>query len=112
MLRDQFLGELIHVYLEIYATEGGEFYSEDRYREQLDSHMSAEGWELVCRLGGHRAGWLRLRVPAAAGCALVARAADTGRCCGHRGNGVAYLRAVRADGAGAVARPGSSPRAA
>jgi GNAT superfamily N-acetyltransferase len=41
------LARLVEVYLEVYGTEGGEFYSEDRIREQLDSHMGAEGWELV-----------------------------------------------------------------
>jgi GNAT superfamily N-acetyltransferase len=46
------LGELISVYLEVYATEGGAFYSEDRIRDQLDSHMTADGWELVAAWAG------------------------------------------------------------
>ncbi|MDG4808082.1 GNAT family N-acetyltransferase [Micromonospora sp. WMMD1120] len=34
------------LYLEVYAG-AGEFYSEDRYRRQLDLHMQRVGWELV-----------------------------------------------------------------
>ncbi len=53
------LGQLIQVYLEVYGTEDGEFYSEDRYRKQLDSHMSAEGWELLAAwAGGELAGYV------------------------------------------------------
>jgi GNAT superfamily N-acetyltransferase len=43
---------LVEVYLEVYAAEGGEFYSENRIREQLGSHMGAEGWELVAAWAG------------------------------------------------------------
>src|SRR5260370_40698693 len=53
------LVQLVQVYLEVYGTEGGEFYSEDRYRKQLDSHMSAAGWELVAAwAGGELAGYV------------------------------------------------------
>ncbi len=45
-------GQLIDVYLEVYGAEGGEFYSEDRYREQLRNHMTADGWELVAAWAG------------------------------------------------------------
>jgi GNAT superfamily N-acetyltransferase len=45
-------GRLIETYLEVYAAEGGQFYSEDRIREQLDSHMGAKGWELVAAWAG------------------------------------------------------------
>jgi len=41
---------LVEVYLEVYAAEGGEFYSEQRIREQLESHMDAPGWGLVAAL--------------------------------------------------------------
>ncbi|MEV1016927.1 GNAT family N-acetyltransferase [Micromonospora sp. NPDC049751] len=40
------LDQLVDLYLEVYAG-GGEFYSEDRYRRQLDLHMQRVGWELV-----------------------------------------------------------------
>ncbi|MEV1318396.1 GNAT family N-acetyltransferase [Micromonospora arborensis] len=40
------LDQLVDLYLEVYAG-GGEFYSEDRYRRQLDLHMQRAGWELV-----------------------------------------------------------------
>ncbi|MEU8009111.1 GNAT family N-acetyltransferase [Micromonospora parva] len=40
------LDQLVGLYLEVYAG-GGEFYSEDRYRRQLDLHMQRVGWELV-----------------------------------------------------------------
>ncbi|MET7961477.1 GNAT family N-acetyltransferase [Micromonospora zamorensis] len=42
----EFLDQLVDLYLEVYAG-GGEFYSEDRYRRQLDLHMQRPGWELV-----------------------------------------------------------------
>ncbi|MGC4773619.1 GNAT family N-acetyltransferase [Micromonospora sp. DT44] len=40
------LDQLVDLYLEVYVG-GGEFYSEDRYRRQLDLHMQRVGWELV-----------------------------------------------------------------
>ncbi|MGW3789584.1 N-acetyltransferase family protein [Micromonospora arida] len=40
------LDQLVELYLEVYAG-GGEFYSEDRYRRQLDLHMQRAGWEMV-----------------------------------------------------------------
>ncbi|MEU8331447.1 GNAT family N-acetyltransferase [Micromonospora sp. NPDC048839] len=40
------LDQLVDLYLEVYAG-GGEFYSEDRYRRQLDLHMQRVDWELV-----------------------------------------------------------------
>ncbi|MEU7753467.1 GNAT family N-acetyltransferase [Micromonospora sp. NPDC049171] len=40
------LDQLVDLYLQVYAG-GGEFYSEDRYRRQLDLHMQRTGWELV-----------------------------------------------------------------
>ncbi|MFG2051307.1 GNAT family N-acetyltransferase [Micromonospora sp. NPDC048935] len=40
------LDQLVDLYLEVYAG-GSEFYSEDRYRRQLDLHMQRVGWELV-----------------------------------------------------------------
>ncbi|MGW1447610.1 GNAT family N-acetyltransferase [Micromonospora sp. NPDC002411] len=40
------LDQLMDLYLEVYAG-AGEFYSEDRYRRQLDLHMQRVGWELV-----------------------------------------------------------------
>ncbi|MFG1913945.1 GNAT family N-acetyltransferase [Micromonospora sp. NPDC048898] len=40
------LDQLVALYLEVYA-RGGEFYSENRYRRQLDLHMQRIGWELV-----------------------------------------------------------------
>jgi ribosomal protein S18 acetylase RimI-like enzyme len=53
------VGELMRVYLEVYENEGGVFYSEDRYRQQLGSHMSAAGWELVAaRADGELAGYV------------------------------------------------------
>ncbi|MET7945890.1 GNAT family N-acetyltransferase [Micromonospora sp. NPDC005324] len=42
----EILDQLLDLYLEVYAG-GGEFYSEDRYRRQLDLHMQRAGWELV-----------------------------------------------------------------
>ena len=42
----EILDQLVGLYLEVYAG-GGEFYSEDRYRRQLDLHMQRVGWELV-----------------------------------------------------------------
>ncbi|MGC4849999.1 GNAT family N-acetyltransferase [Micromonospora sp. DT15] len=46
------------LYLEVYAG-GGEFYSEDRYRRQLDLHMQRAGWELVtATVGGALAGYI------------------------------------------------------
>ncbi|RAO18642.1 GNAT family N-acetyltransferase [Micromonospora noduli] len=42
----EILDQLVGLYLEVYAG-GGEFYSEDRYRRQLDLHMLRVGWELV-----------------------------------------------------------------
>ncbi|MFF5202975.1 GNAT family N-acetyltransferase [Micromonospora parva] len=38
--------QLVDLYLKVYAG-GGEFYSEERYRIQLDLHMQRVGWELV-----------------------------------------------------------------
>ncbi|RAO45771.1 hypothetical protein GAR06_03289 [Micromonospora saelicesensis] len=40
------LDQLVDLYLEVYAG-GGEFYSEDRYRRQLNLHMQRVGWDLV-----------------------------------------------------------------
>ncbi|MEU7608852.1 GNAT family N-acetyltransferase [Micromonospora sp. NPDC049204] len=42
----EILDQLVKLYLEVYA-DGGEFYSEDRYRRQLDLHMQRVGWELI-----------------------------------------------------------------
>ncbi|GAA2188723.1 GNAT family N-acetyltransferase [Micromonospora lupini] len=42
----EILDQLVDLYLKVYAG-GGEFYSEDRYRRQLDLHMQRVGWELV-----------------------------------------------------------------
>lgn len=52
--------QLVQVYLEVYAGEGGEFYSEERIRQQLGSHMHADGWELVAARadGGVLAGYV------------------------------------------------------
>ncbi|MBQ1011056.1 GNAT family N-acetyltransferase [Micromonospora sp. M51] len=38
--------QLVDLYLEVYAG-CGEFYSEERYRHQLDLHMQRAGWKLV-----------------------------------------------------------------
>ncbi|MEW2430289.1 GNAT family N-acetyltransferase [Micromonospora sp. NPDC047644] len=43
---EEILDQLVDLYLEVYAG-CGEFYSEDRYRRQLDLHMQRAGWELV-----------------------------------------------------------------
>ncbi|MEH1027125.1 GNAT family N-acetyltransferase [Micromonospora profundi] len=40
------LDQLVNLYLEVYRDDG-EFYSEDRYRRQLDLHMQRIEWELV-----------------------------------------------------------------
>ncbi|MEU7943152.1 GNAT family N-acetyltransferase [Micromonospora taraxaci] len=40
------LDQLVGLYLEVYAG-GCEFYSEERYRRQLDLHMQRVGWALV-----------------------------------------------------------------
>ncbi|MEU8153837.1 GNAT family N-acetyltransferase [Micromonospora sp. NPDC048986] len=40
------LDQLVDLYLKVYVG-GGEFYSEDRYRRQLDLHMQRVGWELI-----------------------------------------------------------------
>jgi hypothetical protein len=42
VLRD----ELVRVYLDAHAGDGP-FYTEERYRRQLDTHMRASGWALV-----------------------------------------------------------------
>ncbi|MEU4550744.1 GNAT family N-acetyltransferase [Micromonospora violae] len=42
----EILDQLVDLYLEVYAGYG-EFYSEERYRRQLDLHMQRVGWELV-----------------------------------------------------------------
>ncbi|MGC5317237.1 GNAT family N-acetyltransferase [Micromonospora arida] len=42
----EILDQLVGLYLEVYAG-GGEFYSEDRYRRQLDLHIQRVGWELA-----------------------------------------------------------------
>lgn len=42
----EILDQLVGLYLEVHAG-GGEFYSRDRYRRQLDLHMRRAGWELV-----------------------------------------------------------------
>ena len=42
------VGDLVALRQEIYAdAEPREFFSEDRYRRQLASHMKASGWDLV-----------------------------------------------------------------
>jgi GNAT superfamily N-acetyltransferase len=38
---------LVAVYLEVYAGSGDPFFGEDRYREQLSSHLTGPGFELV-----------------------------------------------------------------
>ncbi|MET8257128.1 GNAT family N-acetyltransferase [Micromonospora sp. NPDC005205] len=45
------LDQLVDLYLEVYAG-GGEFYSGDRYRRQLDLHMQRAGWTLVTATDG------------------------------------------------------------
>ncbi|MDG4803827.1 GNAT family N-acetyltransferase [Micromonospora sp. WMMD980] len=40
------VNDLVAVYRQVYA-DGGEFHSEDRYRRQLDAHMTRAGWTLV-----------------------------------------------------------------
>ncbi|MBQ1021760.1 GNAT family N-acetyltransferase [Micromonospora sp. D93] len=42
----EILDQLVDLYLEVYAG-GGDFYSEDRYRRQLELHLQRAGWELV-----------------------------------------------------------------
>ena len=100
--------DLVRVYREVYA-DGGEFDSEERYREQLDGHMGRAGWELVAAwAGGDLAGyvygfplardsrwWRGLLTPAGAGaieetgsrtfalCELMVRASWRGRGLGH-----------------------------
>ncbi|MEU5671759.1 GNAT family N-acetyltransferase [Micromonospora sp. NPDC047753] len=55
---EEILDQLVDLYLEVYAG-GGEFYSEDRYRRQLDLHMQRAGWELVtATVGGALVGYI------------------------------------------------------
>ncbi|MBQ1030043.1 GNAT family N-acetyltransferase [Micromonospora sp. C97] len=52
------LDQLVDLYLEVYAG-CGEFYSEERYRRQLDLHMQRAGWELVAAsVGGGLVGYI------------------------------------------------------
>ncbi|MCX5069450.1 GNAT family N-acetyltransferase [Micromonospora lupini] len=52
------LDQLVDLYLEVYVGSG-EFYSEDRYRRQLDLHMQRSGWELVtATIGGAIVGYI------------------------------------------------------
>ncbi|MGC4755910.1 GNAT family N-acetyltransferase [Micromonospora trifolii] len=54
----EILDQLVDLYLEVYAGDG-EFYTEDRYRRQLDLHMQRSGWELVtARVGGPLVGYI------------------------------------------------------
>ncbi|MFF0118219.1 GNAT family N-acetyltransferase [Micromonospora arida] len=54
----EILDQLVGLYLEVYAG-GGEFYSEDRYRRQLDLHMQRARWELVtASIGGELIGYI------------------------------------------------------
>ena len=49
----RFVGDLVALQQEIYAdAEPREFFSEDRYRRQLASHMKASGWDLVAAYQG------------------------------------------------------------
>jgi ribosomal protein S18 acetylase RimI-like enzyme len=59
---------LVEVYLEVYADDDDEFFGEDRYRRQLDSHMAGPGFELVsARLDGELVGYVYgYTLPAAA----------------------------------------------
>lgn len=41
------IGALIDVYLDIHADDDPAFYNADRFRRQIDGHMTASGWELV-----------------------------------------------------------------
>jgi ribosomal protein S18 acetylase RimI-like enzyme len=50
---------LIAVYREVHADDDPEFYSADRYRQQLDSHTQAWGFELVtAHLDGELVGYV------------------------------------------------------
>ncbi|MEU8127645.1 GNAT family N-acetyltransferase [Micromonospora sp. NPDC049049] len=54
----EILDQLVRLYLEVYAG-CGEFYSEDRYRRQLNLHMQRAGWELVtATVGGALVGYI------------------------------------------------------
>jgi GNAT superfamily N-acetyltransferase len=49
---------LVHVQREVYGGSGREFDSEERYRKQLSSHMTAPGFELVAAyLDGEMVGY-------------------------------------------------------
>lgn len=39
--------DLVSLYMEVYAHENGEFFEESRIREQLESHLKANGFSLV-----------------------------------------------------------------
>ncbi len=50
---------LVAVYAEVYAGEPSEFYGMARYRQQLDSHLQASGFELVTgHLDGELVGYV------------------------------------------------------
>lgn len=40
--------KLIDTYLDVYADSSDEFFSKERYTEQLDSHLEAPGWTAIC----------------------------------------------------------------
>ncbi|MGH3428666.1 MAG: GNAT family N-acetyltransferase [Mycobacteriales bacterium] len=42
------LEELIETYLDVHSSDADEFFSEERYRRQLESHLKAPGWAAVC----------------------------------------------------------------
>jgi hypothetical protein len=40
--------EFVDTYLDVYSDRLDEFFAEDRYRKQLDSHLQAPNWTMVC----------------------------------------------------------------